>query len=147
MLSTISRFFHRSTPPALILTGFLLCAVGIPVIDTVFTGERVPVIGALFISEAAARPGGGGRGGGRARPAPRRGGDVTRHTAPRHTTRRQAHSPTRHRHVTVGVRVNVLPAGCTSLRVSNISYYRCGTYYYQPYYEGTTVVYVVVDEP
>lgn len=139
MLFTISRFFSKSTPPALILTGFLLCAIGIPVIDTTFTGERVPVIGALLVSEAEARP--------RARAAPRRGGAVTRHTAPRNTTRRHVQSTTRHRHVTIGTRVHVLPAGCTSFRVDNVIYHRCGTYYYRPYYEGTTVVYVVVEEP
>ncbi len=140
-----TMFFSKSTPPALILTGFLLCAIGIPVIDTTFTGERVPVIGALLVSEAEARPRGGG--GARARPAPRHGGTVTRHTAPRHTTRRHAHSTTRRRHVTIGTRVHVLPSGCTSFRVDNVIYHRCGTYYYRPYYEGTTVVYVVVNEP
>ena len=49
--------------------------------------------------------------------------------------------------VVIGTRVAVLPAGCTTVITRGITYHHCGGYYYRPYYEGTTVVYVVVEKP
>jgi len=39
--------------------------------------------------------------------------------------------------------VTVLPAGCRKVVRRRVTYYRCGSIYYRPYYQGTTVVYVV----
>jgi len=39
-----------------------------------------------------------------------------------------------------------LPYGCATTRVrGGVSYYYCGGIWYQPTYQGTTVVYVVTD--
>jgi len=59
-------------------------------------------------------------------------------------TRRRAHR--RHR-VIVGTRLYVLPGGCVSVWRHGILFHHCHGVYYRPYYEGTTVVYVVVEEP
>jgi hypothetical protein len=42
--------------------------------------------------------------------------------------------------------VNTLPGGCVLRAITGINYQYCGGTYYRPYYEGTTVVYEVVDE-
>ena len=47
------------------------------------------------------------------------------------------------RRVAAGTRVYALPAGCTTVIKYNVKYHSCGGVYYRPYYEGTTVVYVV----
>ena len=44
----------------------------------------------------------------------------------------------------IGARMFALPYGCSPYYVS---YYSCGGVYYQPQYEGDTVVYVTVDDP
>jgi hypothetical protein len=61
----------------------------------------------------------------------------------RRTTRRTI----RRHHVVVGTRVTVLPAGCTAIIKYDVTYYFCGDVYYQPYYEGNDVVYIVVESP
>ncbi len=63
------------------------------------------------------------------------------HRVVRQTTRRTV------RRVKVGTRISVLPRGCTTIRKSGRVYYLCDGAYYLPYYEGTTLVYVVVDAP
>lgn len=40
-----------------------------------------------------------------------------------------------------------LPAGCSPYPYAGYSYYHCGGAYYEPRYEGDTVVYVTVPEP
>ena len=52
---------------------------------------------------------------------------------------------TRHavRHSAHGARVYRLPAGCASVTRHGRRYHHCGGIYYRPYYEGTTVVYVI----
>jgi hypothetical protein len=40
-----------------------------------------------------------------------------------------------------------LPSGCTTVVTDNVTYHHCGGVYYRPYYEGTKVVYVVVNAP
>ncbi len=47
------------------------------------------------------------------------------------------------RRIAVGTRVYALPTGCTKVITHGVTYYHCGADYYRPYYEGTTVVYVV----
>jgi hypothetical protein len=40
-----------------------------------------------------------------------------------------------------------MPSTCTTIVVGGISYRRCGNSYYQPFYEGDTLVYKVVPSP
>jgi hypothetical protein len=40
-----------------------------------------------------------------------------------------------------------LPAGCVSTTVNGITYYQCGSTWYQPTFMGTTITYVVVNPP
>lgn len=40
-----------------------------------------------------------------------------------------------------------MPSTCTTTYVNGISYRRCGSSYYQPFYEGDTMVYKVVNSP
>jgi len=65
---------------------------------------------------------------------------VARRTS-RRTTRRVYH-----RHA-VGHRLTVLPVGYTMMVIAGVTYYHHAGVYYKPYYEGTQVVYVVVDNP
>jgi hypothetical protein len=43
--------------------------------------------------------------------------------------------------------IAALPAGCMSMTIAAVGYYRCGSIYYQPNYQGTNVVYVQVEPP
>jgi hypothetical protein len=59
--------------------------------------------------------------------------------------RRRTRRRTRRR-VVVGMSLYSLPYGCGATRYRNgINYYYCGGIWYQPTYQGTTVVYVVSD--
>lgn len=49
--------------------------------------------------------------------------------------------------VRVGTRVVVLPSNCRTITSRRIKYYYCGGYYYQPYYYGTELVYIIVEDP
>ena len=50
----------------------------------------------------------------------------------------------RRRRVHRNMRLNSLPYGCNVTRVrGGVTYYYCGNIWYQPVYQGTTVVYVV----
>jgi hypothetical protein len=40
-----------------------------------------------------------------------------------------------------------LPPGCPAYPYGGYSYYHCGGAYYEPRYEGDTVVYVTVPDP
>jgi hypothetical protein len=40
-----------------------------------------------------------------------------------------------------------LPPGCPPWYWGGVTYYSCGGSYYQPQYEGDTVVYVTVEDP
>ncbi len=52
----------------------------------------------------------------------------------------------RRRRVTRGMRLTSLPYGCSVTRVrGGVTYYYCGSIWYQPAYQGTTVVYVVYE--
>jgi hypothetical protein len=74
------------------------------------------------------------------------GGPASPRGAARRTARRTSRRVTR-RHVALGTRAYALPGGCTTVVVGGATYHRCGGVYYRPYYEGSQVVYVVVDEP
>jgi len=74
-----------------------------------------------------------------------RGGSGTVHSS--HRTVAVHRRPVSHTTVIVGSRVRVLPRSCVIVSSSGINYYRCGTYYYQPYYEGSEVIYVIVEKP
>ena len=49
--------------------------------------------------------------------------------------------------IAVGTRIATLPHDCTTVVTDDVTYHYCDNVYYRPYYEGTNVVYVVVDEP
>jgi len=50
----------------------------------------------------------------------------------------------RRRRVHRNMRLTSLPYGCRTTRVrSGVTYYYCGNIWYEPVYQGTTVVYVV----
>lgn len=56
--------------------------------------------------------------------------------------RRRTRRRTRRR-VVVGMSLASLPAGCTVVAKGGVNYHYCGGVWYQPTYQGTTVVYVV----
>lgn len=47
----------------------------------------------------------------------------------------------------IGSYYRYLPANCVTVYRGTVIYYQCGTSWYQPYYAGTTVQYVVVRAP
>ncbi|WP_199553975.1 hypothetical protein [Sandaracinobacteroides hominis] len=47
----------------------------------------------------------------------------------------------------VGTIVSTLPGGCTAVMVSNVAYQQCGGIWFRPEYAGTTLQYVVVNQP
>ena len=50
----------------------------------------------------------------------------------------------RRRRVHRNMRLNSLPYGCSVTRVrGGVTYYYCGNIWYEPVYQGTTIVYVV----
>ena len=52
----------------------------------------------------------------------------------------------RRRRVHRNMHLNSLPYGCGTIRVrGGVTYYYCGNIWYQPVYQGTTVVYIVSD--
>jgi hypothetical protein len=48
---------------------------------------------------------------------------------------------------TSGSVVTTLPSGCVTQIVGNVTYQQCGATWYQPQYSGSTVEYVIVDQP
>jgi hypothetical protein len=48
---------------------------------------------------------------------------------------------------TIGSIAFMLPPSCASTQVNSLSYYQCGSIWYQPQFAGTTVTYVVVASP
>jgi hypothetical protein len=113
----ISKLVFKIKFMTVLFFGLLIGFVEFPAFDSIFIGEAEAVVG---------------------RPAtPRSAAGVARRTT-RRTVRRR---------IAIGTRVMVLPAGCTSVITRDVIYYHCGGVYYEPYYEGTTVVYIVVEEP
>ena len=47
----------------------------------------------------------------------------------------------------LGSTVAVLPPSCSTVVVDGIGYSQCGSTWYEPYYSGTTVQYMVVNPP
>lgn len=47
----------------------------------------------------------------------------------------------------VGTIVEILPSGCVSVIVNNVSYDQCGSVWYKPQYAGTSIQYLVVAPP
>lgn len=47
----------------------------------------------------------------------------------------------------IGSQVAVLPPSCSTVVVNEIGYSQCGSTWYEPYYSGTTVQYMVVEPP
>ena len=59
-------------------------------------------------------------------------------------TRRRTHRRRRRRRVRRGMRLSSLPYGCNVTRIrGGVTYYYCSGIWYQPAYQGTTVVYIV----
>jgi hypothetical protein len=115
MKNIFSAFTLKSIFPVFIMLGIFIAA------------EWTPSVGDIFIKDGEARMG---------RPAsPGSAGGVHRRT------RRRVHR----RNVATGTRVTVLPAGCTTEIRGGQKYHLCSGVYYRPYYEGSTVVYEVVE--
>ncbi len=73
---------------------------------------------------------------------------TTRRVARRTTRRVVARTaPVKTTVVVVGTTYTVLPVGYTRVVVGGATYYRYGGVYYKPYYQGSTVTYVVVNKP
>jgi hypothetical protein len=49
--------------------------------------------------------------------------------------------------VPIGTVVPALPAGCSSVAVQGANYFNCAGVYYKPSFQGTNLVYVVVQKP
>ena len=49
--------------------------------------------------------------------------------------------------VPIGTVVPALPAGCSSVAVQGVNYFNCAGVYYMPSFQGTNLVYVVVEKP
>ena len=47
----------------------------------------------------------------------------------------------------VGSVVNSIPASCSAVTVNGLTYQQCGSTWYQPSFSGSSVTYVVVNEP
>jgi hypothetical protein len=47
----------------------------------------------------------------------------------------------------VGSVVNTIPASCSAVTVNGLTYQQCGSTWYQPEFEGSSVTYVVVNAP
>ena len=110
--------------------GLLLC----PATEVVFPTDAQAVVG---------RPG-----------TPRSAAGIARRTSRRTVRRHHRYDHRDYRRgaavatgVAIGTRVATLPRGCTRVVTRGVRYHRCGTAYYRPYYQGTEVVYVVVEAP
>jgi hypothetical protein len=89
----------------------------------------------------------GGRGGHHRGRGGRGGHHGARHRSAHRSARHHHHHHRRHAIGTalvVGAILASLPRDCSPYRRD---YYYCDGYYYRPRYEGTTVVYVVVEKP
>lgn len=49
--------------------------------------------------------------------------------------------------IAVGTIVASLPPKCTAVVTPKVTYQQCGGVYYEPVYQGTTVQYIVVNQP
>lgn len=59
-------------------------------------------------------------------------------------TRRRTRRRRKRRHIRRGQRLYSLPYGCSTRRaLHGVNYYYCGGIWYQPAYQGTTVIYIV----
>ena len=76
-----------------------------------------------------------------------RGGHTRSRTVVHHGGGGAVHHNRHHRRVVRHRRMTMLPSGCRRIYSGGALYHHCGTIYYQPYYEGSSVVYVVVDYP
>ncbi len=124
MNSEIPKKRPKSWPKPLFLAALLLgLVIGFPVVDDTIPIPRV------VVGDAEAVVG---------RPA-------TPHSVAGHH-RRIRRRVTRGRYAP-GTVVAHLPLGCSTVYVEGVITYVCTGTYYQPYYEGSTVVYVVIENP
>ena len=64
-----------------------------------------------------------------------------------HRTIRRTHRREHRRRVRIGTRVVALPSNCRTVISRSVKYYYCGGIYYRPYYQGTDLVFVIVEDP
>jgi len=77
----------------------------------------------------------------RGRPAAHRSVAASHRGGPSRSTRRRRR---RRRRIARNMYLNSLPYGCNVTRIrGGVTYYYCGRIWYQPRYQGTTIVYVV----
>ncbi|MDH3684676.1 MAG: hypothetical protein OEP95_00540 [Myxococcales bacterium] len=85
--------------------------------------------------------------------APRGAHRTGRRSARRHHGRHHRHDVRRTRRavaitaIAIGTVARSLPRDCRIVVWHDVTYHSCGSTWYQPRYEGTTIVYVVVTEP
>jgi len=115
MKHIISKLVFNIKFVTVLFFGLLIGFIEVPVFDNIFIKDAEAVVGRPATPRSAAG-------------------------AARRTTRR-----TVRRHIAIGTRVTVLPAGCTTVITRGVTYHHCGGVYYEPYYEGATVVYIVVE--
>ena len=120
MKNNVSSFSY----PVVIILAFLFLFVDIP----------YNIIDIPFVKDAEARATRGRHATGGRHATKSHVGDVHDRRRTRRAVRRA---------IAIGTRVTVLPAGCTTVIRHGVRYSYCGEVYYRPYYEGTTVIYVV----
>jgi hypothetical protein len=59
----------------------------------------------------------------------------------------QAAAASKQAGVAVGTVVPALPSGCSPTQKGGVEYYRCGSVYYRSAFQGSNLVYVVVQQP
>ena len=126
MNSEIPKKRPKSWPKPLFLVALLLgLVIGFPVVDDTIPIPKVVVGDAEAVVGHPASP-----------------GSVAGHH--RRTRRRVTGTG---RRIVAGTTIRVLPLGCSTLYVRGVITYVCTGIYYQPYYEGSNVVYVVIENP
>lgn len=145
----------RLTYPAVALLGCFLLNPTIETIDRTNSDILMPALNINLIKDAEAGRV-GRRGGARAQPARtpnrsvnRRSRNVNVNVDVDHRRGRGAAFVAGAAVATlvIGTRVRTLPAGCTTVVTAGVTYHHCGGTYYQRYYQGADVVYVVVEAP
>jgi hypothetical protein len=120
-----------------VLSGFTPRVLRWALFGFFLAGLGIPTPGSILVNDAEARVG---------RPAtPTSVAGVARRT-----TRRTVHRHNyvhHHAGIAVGSYVAVLPSNCTKVITRGASYHVCDNVYYRPYYEGSEVVYRVVEHP
>ncbi len=62
-------------------------------------------------------------------------------------TVKRTHRDEYRRRARIGTKVVVLPSNCRTVISRGAKYYYCGGIYYRPYYHGTELVFIIVEDP